>query len=123
MKKLLFISTTAVCMLLSSCNESEEAAYQATIWLGTYEALHLGEGEQFDEKEIQGKLDILELIAENSFEGCTGFTIENRESTSTFEIKVSDPDTVKVREALNAYLDIIEGGYEVRVIEETHPIE
>ncbi|HAE30628.1 MAG TPA: hypothetical protein DCF89_05895 [Flavobacteriales bacterium] len=113
----------AAFLVFNSCDKKDESSYQATIWLGTYEALDTGADSEFDEKEIQGKLDILKLIAENSFEGCKGFTIENRESTSTFEIKVSDPDTVKVKEALNAYLDIIEGGYEVRVIEETHPVE
>jgi len=122
MRKLLIILTTAF-TLFSSCNESDESVYQATIWLGTYDALHMDEGSQFDEKESQGKWYILELIAKNSFEDCSEFTIENRTSTSTFEIKVSDADTIKVREALNAYLDIIEGGYEVRVIEETHSVE
>ena len=126
MKNLVLIFAAFV-LLFSSCDNNEvldsETSYTATIWLGTYDAMQLVEGEETNNKEMQGKIDVLMFLADKTFIDCSKYTIHNKEATSTFEIEVSGQDTVKVKEALNSYLDIIEGGYEIRVIEETHPVD
>ncbi|MDG2331625.1 MAG: hypothetical protein P8M05_08535 [Flavobacteriales bacterium] len=126
MKNLVLIFATLV-LLFSSCGSNEvlnsDTSYTATIWLGTYDAMQLVEGEENNSKELQGKLDVLMFLADKTFMDCSKYSIHNKEATSTFEIEVSGQDTVKVKEALNSYLDIIEGGYEIRVIEETHPVD
>lgn len=120
----LFLYFATIILLFSSCGSNEvlntETSYKATIWLGTYDAMQLVEGNESNSKEIQGKVDVLMFLADKTFINCSKYSIHNREATSTFEIEVSGEDTVKVKEALNYYLDIIEGGYEIRVIEETH---
>jgi hypothetical protein len=126
MKNLVLIFAAFV-LLFSSCDNNQvldsETSYTATIWLGTYDAMQLVEGEETNSKEMQGKIDVLMFLADKTFIDCSKYTIHNKEATSTFEIEVSGQDTVKVKEALNSYLDIIEGGYEIRVIEETHPVD
>jgi len=112
----------SIIVLLASCTAEEGMTYQTKFWIGSYDAL--GEGEVADmQKEIQGKLDVLNLIADDSFAACDKFNIVNEESTSTFHLVITDNDTSKVAAALSSYMDVIKGAYNIRIIEEPHVVK
>ncbi|MFT7611980.1 MAG: hypothetical protein ACI9J3_000929, partial [Parvicellaceae bacterium] len=92
----------SIILILASCSSEAGMSYQTKFWIGSYDAL--SEGEVADmQKEIQGKLDVLILIADDSFSNCEKFNIVNEESTSTFELVITDNDTSKVELALSSY--------------------
>lgn len=130
MKNTVFIAIT---LLLLSCSSPEEAATSSAptpqtglttkVWLGSDAPLTPEEMVDI-EKEIQGRLDMLELIAADSFGQFEGYAVENVESsTSAFEISIYNSDTAEIREAINSYLDLIQGAYQVKILEEIHPVE
>ena len=43
----------AAFLVFNSCDKKDESSYQATIWLGTYEALDTGADSEFDRKKFR----------------------------------------------------------------------
>ncbi len=119
MRKLLFVP---ILLFLFSCGSDNSPAYMTEIWIGstaTADELNVGDVQ----KEIQAKLDVLNLIAEDSFKDYTSYSIDNHDQTSTFLITVTGNDTSAVKESMNVYLGIVQGAYNVRIIKEPHRVE
>ena len=115
------IIALTITLIFSACSENGRS-YKTKFWIGSYDAMDESEEVTDMAKEIQGKLDVLNLIGDDSFSKCQSFSIVNEESTSTFEIILTDADTTKIEDALAAYMFVIKGAYNIKVIEEPHAI-
>ena len=115
MKKLTIVFVTLL-TLAFSCSSEQSPTCSAKVWIESFDSA----GSVDVNKEIDAKLELLNLMAGDSFAEFESFSISNHEGTSTFDIVITDADTAKSNEALNLYIDMISNAYNVQIIEAPH---